>query len=98
VLVYELAPSSVTLRARWWVRPPERRDALESRDRVITAIKRALAENGIDIPFPTQQVLFHDQTEEFDGDRARQREGWPAGRPSASAPRPLARVLAQRRK
>jgi small conductance mechanosensitive channel len=24
-------------------------------------------------------VLFHDQTEETDGDRSRQREGWPAG-------------------
>ncbi len=24
-------------------------------------------------------MLFHDQTEESDGDRTRQREGWPAG-------------------
>ena len=31
------------------------------------------------MPYPTQQILFHDQTEETDGDRARQREGWPAG-------------------
>ena len=23
--------------------------------------------NGIDLPFPTQQILFHDQTEETDG-------------------------------
>ena len=36
-------------------------------------------ENGIDLPFPTQQILFHDQTEESDGDRRTQREGWPAG-------------------
>jgi hypothetical protein len=34
---------------------------------------------NIDMPFPTQQILFHDQTEETDGDRSRQREGWPAG-------------------
>jgi small conductance mechanosensitive channel len=32
----------------------------------------------VDLPFPTQVVLFHDQTEETDGDRTRQREGWPA--------------------
>ncbi len=35
---------------------------------------------GIDLPYPTGQVLVHDQTEETDGDRARQREGWPTGR------------------
>ena len=35
---------------------------------------------GIDLPFPTSMVLFHDQTEETDGDRTRQREGWPPGR------------------
>jgi len=33
----------------------------------------------IDLPFPTQQVLFHDQTDTTAGDRARQREGWPGG-------------------
>jgi hypothetical protein len=32
---------------------------------------------------PTQQILFHDQTEETDGDRARQREGWPKGKREA---------------
>ena len=35
---------------------------------------------GIDLAFPTRTVLLHDQTEDADGDRARQREGWPAGR------------------
>jgi len=38
-----------------------------------------LVSAGIDLPFPTTQVLFHDQTEASDGDRRRQREGWPAG-------------------
>lgn len=78
-LVYDLAPSSVVLRARWWIRPPRRRDALESRDQVLTAIKQALTEAGVDMPFDTQVILFHDQTDEADGDRAHQREGWPAG-------------------
>jgi small-conductance mechanosensitive channel len=87
VLVTDLAPSSVNLRARWWIRPPRRADALDARDRVLQAVKRRLIERGIDLPFPTQQILFHDQTEETDGDRKRQREGWPAGAESET-PRP----------
>jgi small conductance mechanosensitive channel len=49
------------------------------RGRVIQAIKQALCRAGIDLPFPANVVLLHDQTEEADGDRTRQREGWPAG-------------------
>jgi small-conductance mechanosensitive channel len=79
VLVMELADFSVILRVRWWIEPPRRADAMDSRDRVLAAVKQTLIANGIDLPFPTHQVLFHDQTEETDGDRARQREGWPAG-------------------
>lgn len=79
VLLLELAESSVNIRARWWIKPPRRIDDLNSRDKVISAIKRKLSENGIDLPYPTQQILFHDQTEETDGDRDHQREGWPAG-------------------
>ena len=52
-----------------------------------------LAENGIDLPLPTQHVLFHDQTEETDGDRRRQREGWPAGKDGAPGPRKIASAL-----
>jgi small-conductance mechanosensitive channel len=79
VLVMELAESTVNIRVRWWISPPRRADALDTRDKVLTAIKKTLTANGIDLPFPTQQILFHDQTEETDGDRSRQREGWPAG-------------------
>jgi len=53
---------------------------LLSQDKVLTAIRNSFVENGIDLPYPTQQILFHDQTEESDGDRSRQREGWPAGK------------------
>ena len=49
------------------------------RSKVIRAIKRALDDAGIDMPFETQVHLIHDQTEATDGDRTRQREGWPAG-------------------
>ncbi|WP_414548363.1 mechanosensitive ion channel family protein [Anabaena sp. CCY 0017] len=81
VLVMELADNSVNIRARWWIQPPRWSDALDSRDQVISAIKQKLyVENGIDLPYPTRQILFHDQTEETDGDRTRQREGWPSGK------------------
>jgi hypothetical protein len=33
---------------------------------------------------PTRVILFHDQTEAADGNRAEQREGWPADRASRS--------------
>lgn len=94
VLTHELASSSVVLRARWWIRPPARQDALDARDHVMTAIKKKLLESGIDLPFPTQHVLFHDQTEEADGDRRRQREGWPAGAGEVPRPRPVGSAIA----
>lgn len=102
VLVMELAGSSVNVRARWWIQPPRRADDLYSRDQVLTAIKNKLTANGIDLPFPTRQILFHDQTEETDGDRSRQREGWPAGknevppRSISSSLRRLAEMRSQR--
>ncbi|MGY2132579.1 mechanosensitive ion channel family protein [Hymenobacter sp. HD11105] len=78
-LVMELAESSVNIRVRWWVNPPRQADVLDAQDKVLESIKNKLTANGIDMPFPTQQVLFHDQTEVTDGDRRTQREGWPAG-------------------
>ncbi len=89
VLVMELAESTVDIRVRWWISPPRRADALDARDRVLTAIKKILTANGIDLPFPTQQILFHDQTEETDGIRSRQREGWPAGNREVPKPRSI---------
>lgn len=92
-LVVALADSSVTIRARWWIQPPRRADALDLQDHVLQAIKEQLTVHGIDLPFPTQQVLFHDQTEETDGDRRRQREGWPAGRRDVPGTRSLAGAI-----
>lgn len=79
-LVMDLAESSVNIRARWWINPPRQADVLDAQDRVLEAIKNKLSANGIDLPYPTRQLLFHDQTEVTDGDRRRQREGWPAGK------------------
>lgn len=92
-LVVDLAPSTVNIRARWWIKPPRRADALDLQDKVLTAIKQSLMDHGIDLPFPTQQVLFHDQTEATDGDRTRQREGWPAGKAESPGPRSIASTL-----
>jgi len=101
VLVVGLAESTVNIRARWWIKPPYRADALDAQDKVITAIKQKLyVENGIDLPYPTRQILFHDQTEETDGNRARQREGWPAGNNQVPKPGSISgslRRLAQMR-
>lgn len=88
-LVVDLAGSTVNIRARWWIQPPRRADELNLQDKVLTAIKKKLTVNGIDLPFPTQQILFHDQTEETDGDRSRQREGWPAGQREVPQPRSI---------
>ncbi|MEL6453286.1 MAG: mechanosensitive ion channel family protein [Cyanobacteria bacterium J06623_5] len=87
-LVVELADSTINIRARWWIEPPRRADVVASKDWVLENVCNKLVEGGIDLPFPTQQILFHDQTEETDGDRARQREGWPV-QPEGNPPRSL---------
>ncbi|MEB3312447.1 MAG: mechanosensitive ion channel family protein [Snowella sp.] len=94
-LVMELSESTINIRARWWIQPPRRADALDTQDRVLTAIKNQLTANGIDLPFPTYQLLFHDQTEETDGDRARQREGWPKGKGEIPKTRSISGSLKQ---
>jgi small-conductance mechanosensitive channel len=92
VILVDLADSTVNLRARWWTRS-QMADGLNAQDRVLTRVKQALTEAGIDLPFPTQQLLLHDQTEATDGDRRRQREGWPAGDGEVPEPAGLARAL-----
>ena len=67
--------------------------SLDSRDNVLARIKQTLLAHGIDLPFATQHILFHDQTEETDGDRSRQREGWPAGEGKISTQRSIAQSL-----
>lgn len=79
-LVTGLGAAGVDMTARLWIDPPRRRDAVDALDHAIANVKDALTAAGIDLPYPTSQVLFHDQTEETDGDRSRQREGWPASR------------------
>ncbi len=85
VRVWDLGDSAVVLRARWWTNS-QRREVVAVHDRVLRAIATKLTEHGIDMPYPTQVLLFHDQTEETDGNRAEQREGWPS---NGNNPKPL---------
>tara|TARA_R110002073_G_scaffold7245_12_gene41407 strand:- start:2295 stop:3422 length:1128 start_codon:yes stop_codon:yes gene_type:complete len=87
VVATELGGSSVVLRARWWT-APERANVVRVGNSVISDIKEALDDAGIDMPYPTNVTLLHDQTEDRDGDRTRQREGWPAGE-NPPKPRPI---------
>ena len=75
VRVAQLGDFAVQLDVFVWIDPPQRAEVLDVTDSVLERAKAALLEAGIYLPYPTQQILFHDQTEETDGDRARQREG-----------------------
>jgi hypothetical protein len=66
---------------------------MSRQDRVLQALKEAPLGAGIDLPYPTMQVLFHDQTETTDGDRARRREEWPGGTGGGPGGRDLAAAL-----
>lgn len=77
-LTLALAESTVNIRARWWTRPADKRTVLHTTDQVLIAIKNRLTAAGIDLPFPTRQILFQDQTPKSDGNRRPQRDGSPA--------------------
>lgn len=82
----ELGESANIVRLRWWTKS-DRASQIHIFGAVIQSVCNALDDEGIDMPYPTQVHLFHDQTEETDGDRKTQREGWPAGR--GEVPKPL---------
>jgi small conductance mechanosensitive channel len=89
VLAWDLAESTVNLRVRWWTKSL-RTDVVHTSARVVQAVRDALTEAGVDIPYPTRTLLVHDQTEAADHDRRRHREGWPPhpARTSRDAPAP----------
>jgi len=87
VLPWDLATSWVTLRVRWWTKS-NRAIVVKTMTRVIPSIKKALDAAKIDMPYETQVHLFHDQTEDTDGDRENQREGWPANKDAKDNPKP----------
>jgi hypothetical protein len=82
-LAWELAGSSVNLKVRWWT-DSRRTSVVHAQARVVEAIKGVLDREGIDMPFPTQVVLLHDQTEETDGIRGKQPKAGPRARTGSS--------------
>lgn len=77
VMPWAFGDSSINVLIRWWAASPKI-EQVAVRARVVLALRETAARHGIDLPFPTSVVLFHDQTEVTDGDRRQQREGWPA--------------------
>ncbi|WP_372760592.1 mechanosensitive ion channel family protein [Pseudoalteromonas sp.] len=75
----ELGDFANIIRLRWWT-DSDRATHIHVFGEVLQAVYKRLDEEGIDMPYPTQVHLFHDQTEATDGDRSKQREGWPAGK------------------
>ncbi|NNU15195.1 mechanosensitive ion channel family protein [Parvularcula sp. ZS-1/3] len=57
VFAAEFGASSINFNVRWWARP-EPLDMHESRDKVVQAIKEALDNAGIEIPFPYRTLTF----------------------------------------
>lgn len=64
VIVVDLAPSTVNLRARWWMDPPRRSDVLDVTSKILKSIKNKLMVHGVDMPYPTQQILMQTQPEQ----------------------------------
>ncbi len=91
-LPWDLAGSWVTIRIRWWT-PSRRADVVKVHAKVIKAVKLALDEAQIDMPYHTRVHLFHDQTEADEGNRSKQREGWPVD-PGGSTTEPRWRAKA----
>ena len=59
VLVYDLAPSTVNLRIRWWT-DSRRSNTIRVRGAVLEAVKNALDREGVELPYPTRVVMLHD--------------------------------------
>jgi small-conductance mechanosensitive channel len=58
---WALGGSSVEIKVRWWS-GPRRLTVVRTRGRVVWAIKNALTEAGIDIPYPTRVVFLENTT------------------------------------
>jgi small-conductance mechanosensitive channel len=60
VILLELGDFSLVLRARWWISPPLRKDAIDAYDAVLMKVMEKLTAHGVSLPFPTQQILIRD--------------------------------------
>lgn len=74
VFAEEFADSSINFDVRWWT-DSGAGELRESRGEVIMAIKRALDEAGIEIPFPYRTLTFHEPLSLFGGADADEKSG-----------------------
>jgi small conductance mechanosensitive channel len=75
VIPWEFADGEVRLKVRWWTKS-QRRYVVTTQGRVIAAVKRALEDVGIPVPYSTQILLFSDDMETTAA--GRESEGVPA--------------------
>ena len=68
--VVALAESSVNIRVYWWTMSTRDTHILQLQDKVLTALKNRLIESGVDLPFPTQQIVLQTQPEGSNGNHA----------------------------
>jgi small conductance mechanosensitive channel len=68
----EFRDGDVLVRARWWT-SSKQTDVVHIRAKVVDAILQAFRTGGVDLPFPSQVILLHDQTGKNEGDRGEQR-------------------------
>lgn len=61
-LVVALADSGVVIRIYWWTMMPQHKQLLTLQDKVLTVLKNSLADSGISLPIPTQQILLQTQS------------------------------------
>lgn len=61
VRAVEFGPSALILRVRWWT-DSRRAEVVGLQGQVLAAVKDKLLQNGVDLPYPTRTVLFHDQS------------------------------------
>ena len=74
IFAREFADSSVNFEVAWWADPTPLGER-KSRDQVVAAVKRALDDAGIEIPFPQRTLWFKEALETRRGNGTRDRDG-----------------------
>jgi small-conductance mechanosensitive channel len=83
-----LAEYKINIRARWWTNST-RSSVIDINDRVLTTILAKLGSNGIELPFPTYQILPSELPEMHNGEPDEGRPGSGNGRATQPSHAPL---------
>jgi small-conductance mechanosensitive channel len=68
VVITAFDEATVLVKARWWSKS-RMGDAMIAQDHVLSAVRKALATEGIELPAPARTVVLHDPAPAKDGDR-----------------------------